>query len=130
MLANDGATIYSIDVDSIFVFQRGALRKTDATPEEAVGQSDVVVTVRGTLAFFFCFFVLRFFVFVCVFLCSFCVYFLFVCVLLCPFCDFSCLFLRFFCVCLRVLYLFCVYLRLFACFCVRFAIFYAPAAWL
>lgn len=47
MLANDGATIYSIDVDSIFVFKRGALRKTEATPEEAVGQSDVVVTVRG-----------------------------------------------------------------------------------
>ncbi|CAN0244967.1 unnamed protein product [Scytosiphon promiscuus] len=44
MLANDGATIYSIDVDSIFVFKRGALRKTEATPEEAVGQSDVVVT--------------------------------------------------------------------------------------
>lgn len=47
MLANDGATIYSIDVDSIFVFQRGALRKTEATPEEAVGQSDVVVTVSA-----------------------------------------------------------------------------------
>lgn len=45
MLANDGATIYSIDVDSIFVFKRGALRKTEATPEEAVKQSDVVVTV-------------------------------------------------------------------------------------
>ncbi|CBJ32057.1 putative methylene tetrahydrofolate dehydrogenase [Ectocarpus siliculosus] len=44
MLANDGATIYSIDVDSIFVFKRGALRKTEATPEEAVKQSDVVVT--------------------------------------------------------------------------------------
>lgn len=49
MLANDGATIYSIDVDSIFMFQRGALRKTDATPEEAVGQSDVVVTVSASL---------------------------------------------------------------------------------
>ena len=47
MLANDGATIYSIDVESIFVFQRGALRKTEATPEEAVGQSDVVVTVSA-----------------------------------------------------------------------------------
>lgn len=45
MLANDGATIYSIDIDSIFVFKRGALRKTEATPEEAVKQSDVVVTV-------------------------------------------------------------------------------------
>lgn len=44
MLANDGATIYSVDVDSIFLFKRGALRKTDATPEEAVGQSDVVIT--------------------------------------------------------------------------------------
>lgn len=47
MLANDGATIYSIDVDSIFMFKRGALRKTEATPEEAVRQSDVVVTVRS-----------------------------------------------------------------------------------
>ncbi|CAN0497043.1 unnamed protein product, partial [Laminaria digitata] len=46
MLANDGATIYSVDVDSIFLFKRGALRKTGATPEEAVGQSDVVITVR------------------------------------------------------------------------------------
>ena len=52
MLANDGATIYSIDVDSIFVFKRGALRKTEATPEEAVGQSDVVVTVSAVFFFF------------------------------------------------------------------------------
>lgn len=44
MLANDGATIYSIDVDSIFMFRRGALRKTEATPEQAVGQSDAIVT--------------------------------------------------------------------------------------
>lgn len=49
MLANDGATIYSIDVDSIFMFKRGALRKTEATPEEAVGQSDVVVTVSASV---------------------------------------------------------------------------------
>ncbi|CAM9542170.1 unnamed protein product [Ascophyllum nodosum] len=44
MLANDGAIIYSLDVDSIFVFRRGALRKTEATPEDATRQSDVVVT--------------------------------------------------------------------------------------
>lgn len=48
MLANDGATIYSVDVDSIFLFKRGALRKTEATVEEAVGQCDVVITVRKT----------------------------------------------------------------------------------
>ena len=46
MLANDGATIYSVDVDSIFLFKRGALRKTESTPEEAVKRSDVVITVR------------------------------------------------------------------------------------
>lgn len=60
MLANDGATIYSVDVDSIFVFQRGALRKTEATPEEAVGQSDVVVTVSArAAALAFCVFFLH-----------------------------------------------------------------------
>lgn len=47
MLANDGATIYSVDVDSIFTFRRGALRKTEASPEDAVGQSDVVITVSS-----------------------------------------------------------------------------------
>ena len=53
MLANDGAIIYSLDVDSIFVFRRGALRKTEATPEDATRQSDVVVTVRSfSLPFF------------------------------------------------------------------------------
>ena len=49
MLANDGATIYSVDVDSIFLFKRGALRKTEATPEVAVGQSEVVTTVRADI---------------------------------------------------------------------------------
>lgn len=46
MLANDGAIIYSVDIDSIFLFKRGALRKTEATPESAVLQSDAVITVR------------------------------------------------------------------------------------
>lgn len=46
MLANDGGTIYSVDIDSIYVFKRGALRKTEANPDEAVRQSDVVITVK------------------------------------------------------------------------------------
>jgi len=43
MLANDGATVYSVDIDSIYVMVKGTMTKTDATPVEAVGRSDVVV---------------------------------------------------------------------------------------
>merc|ERR1712176_1054017 len=45
MLANDGATVYSIDIDSTYVFQRGKLMmppKGDST-EDMVRRSDVVV---------------------------------------------------------------------------------------
>ena len=43
MLANDGATVYSIDIDSIYVMRRGSMTRTDVTPEEAVGKADIVV---------------------------------------------------------------------------------------
>lgn len=43
MLANDGATVYSIDIDSIYVMVKGKMERTDLTPEAAVGLSDVVV---------------------------------------------------------------------------------------
>ncbi|CAM9790520.1 unnamed protein product [Phaeothamnion confervicola] len=43
MLANDGATIYSIDIDSIFIFVKGKLQHCDETPESAVRKSDIVV---------------------------------------------------------------------------------------
>jgi len=43
MLANDGATVYSIDVDSIYVMRRGEMTPTDLKPEDAIKQSDVVV---------------------------------------------------------------------------------------
>merc|ERR1711972_765900 len=45
MLANDGATVYSIDIDSTYVFQRGKLMmplEGDST-EDMVRRSDVVV---------------------------------------------------------------------------------------
>ncbi len=45
MLANDGATVYSVDIDSIYVFRNGALRRVeDETPESCVRRSTVVVT--------------------------------------------------------------------------------------
>lgn len=47
MLANDGATVYSIDIDSIFVFEkvggRGRLLETPETAESACKKSDVIV---------------------------------------------------------------------------------------
>ena len=43
MLANDGATVYSVDIDSIYLFQRGHLRLTDTTVEQACQGSDAIV---------------------------------------------------------------------------------------
>ena len=45
MLANDGAEVYSVDIDSIYVFRNGRLRKVEnETPETCVRRSQVVVT--------------------------------------------------------------------------------------
>lgn len=38
-----GADIYSVDIDTIYLFRRGILSKTDLSAEEAVRNSDVVV---------------------------------------------------------------------------------------
>ena len=43
MLANDGATVYSVDVDSIYLVTKGQMALTDLTPFDAVKLSDVVV---------------------------------------------------------------------------------------
>lgn len=43
LLANDGADIYSVDIDSIYHFRRGQLLQTSETPESAVRRSDVIV---------------------------------------------------------------------------------------
>lgn len=45
MLANDGADVYSVDINSIYLFQGGRLQKCDdMTPELCVRKSSVVVT--------------------------------------------------------------------------------------
>ena len=52
MLANDGATVYSVDVNGIQVFTRGSgiklkahkVEDIETTVEEVVGRSDVVIT--------------------------------------------------------------------------------------
>jgi methylenetetrahydrofolate dehydrogenase (NAD+) len=45
MLANDGADVYSIDIDSIYLFRGGKLHKCDGeTPESCVRKSSVVVS--------------------------------------------------------------------------------------
>lgn len=36
MLANDGATVYSVDINSIYVFKDGRLHKCEETPESCV----------------------------------------------------------------------------------------------
>jgi methylenetetrahydrofolate dehydrogenase (NAD+) len=36
LLANDGATVYSIDINNIYKFENGRLHKTDDTPESCV----------------------------------------------------------------------------------------------
>ena len=43
MLANDGATVYSVDIDSIYTFSNGKLEKCTKTAEECVRESNVVV---------------------------------------------------------------------------------------
>lgn len=46
MLANDGATVYSIDINSIYKFENGRLDNVSdqETPESCVKQSNVVIT--------------------------------------------------------------------------------------
>lgn len=45
MLANDGATVYSVDINSIFKFSSGRLEQMDVdTPESCVRKSGIVVT--------------------------------------------------------------------------------------
>jgi methylenetetrahydrofolate dehydrogenase (NAD+) len=44
MLANDGAKVFSVDVNSIFQFAGGRLAQVDTSPEECVRQSNIVVT--------------------------------------------------------------------------------------
>mmetsp|Transcript_27923 Transcript_27923/g.76854 ORF Transcript_27923/g.76854 Transcript_27923/m.76854 type:complete len:372 (+) Transcript_27923:126-1241(+) len=53
MLANDGATVYSIDINSIYRFSGGRLHKCgdDVTPESCVRESSVVVTGVPTKAY-------------------------------------------------------------------------------
>jgi methylenetetrahydrofolate dehydrogenase (NAD+) len=45
MLANDGATVYSVDIDSTYIFRRGKVEPVpaDSTTEESVRKSDVVI---------------------------------------------------------------------------------------
>lgn len=43
MLANDGATVYSVDIDSIYLFQRGKLVVVEISVEDAIKKSQVVV---------------------------------------------------------------------------------------
>jgi methylenetetrahydrofolate dehydrogenase (NAD+) len=44
LLANDGAEIYSIDIDSTFLFRRGVMKRVDISAEDAIRLSNVVVT--------------------------------------------------------------------------------------
>ena len=45
MLANDGADVYSVDIDSIYLFKGGKLNKVeDETVESCVRKSNIVVT--------------------------------------------------------------------------------------
>merc|ERR1712176_264846 len=47
MLSNDGAKVYSVDINSIYIFENGKLSTTDketVTPEFCVKQSSVVIT--------------------------------------------------------------------------------------
>lgn len=45
MLANDGADVYSVDIDTIYLFKGGRLRKVeDETVESLVRKSNIVVT--------------------------------------------------------------------------------------
>jgi methylenetetrahydrofolate dehydrogenase (NAD+) len=46
MLANDGATVYSVDIESLYVFKRGRLEipPDGMTSEEALRSADIVIT--------------------------------------------------------------------------------------
>ncbi|RLN99213.1 hypothetical protein DYB28_008977, partial [Aphanomyces astaci] len=44
MLANDGADVFSVDINSLYLFRRGKLIETDETPESACRKSDVIIT--------------------------------------------------------------------------------------
>jgi methylenetetrahydrofolate dehydrogenase (NAD+) len=44
MMANDGAEVFSVDVDSIYVMRRGKMLPTDLNAEQACRRSDVIVT--------------------------------------------------------------------------------------
>uniref|UniRef100_A0A7S1TU12 Tetrahydrofolate dehydrogenase/cyclohydrolase NAD(P)-binding domain-containing protein n=2 Tax=Phaeomonas parva TaxID=124430 RepID=A0A7S1TU12_9STRA len=43
LLANDGAEVYSVDIDSIYVMRRGIMAEAAHSVEEAVRRSDIVV---------------------------------------------------------------------------------------
>ena len=51
MLANDGAEVYSVDIESIYKFSGGRLHKCDETPESCVRKSSIVVTGVPTKAY-------------------------------------------------------------------------------
>lgn len=52
MLANDGADVYSIDINSIYLFRSGRLIKCpDETPESCVRKSSIVITGVPTRAY-------------------------------------------------------------------------------
>ncbi|KAL3914115.1 MAG: hypothetical protein SGILL_006227 [Bacillariaceae sp.] len=44
MLSNDGADVYSVDINSIYLFRGGRLQQCDETPESCVRKSSIVVT--------------------------------------------------------------------------------------
>ncbi len=44
MLSNDGATVYSFDVDGAVRFELGAMYEDDIRREDALGKSDIVIT--------------------------------------------------------------------------------------
>ena len=53
MLANDGASVYSVDIDSIYLMKRGQLIEAEEgdTPEICVRKSDIVITGVPTKAY-------------------------------------------------------------------------------
>ena len=44
MLANDGAQVFSADIESLYTFNRGTLVESDKTTEEACRASRVIIT--------------------------------------------------------------------------------------
>ena len=44
MLANDGADVYSVDIDSIYLMRKGEMIATELTPEQVCRQSQVIIT--------------------------------------------------------------------------------------